>query len=111
MERSLADYFIVRMQKEFEKRDGVQELSMDMRGIGLDFYATLTETEPLAYFCRGIRYLHHADGSFTMEAGNGTFMPIDSKEYRSRLEYALSCIGADSEAGVSVLIKKHIKEA
>lgn len=113
MQQSLSEYFIKQMQKQFDKRqgDGIDRMMMDMRDDGLDFYATLGSETPLSYYCRGTRYVKHPDGSFTMEAGDGTTLPIDENEYRSRLDYALSCIGASSETGVSVLVKKHIKTA
>lgn len=109
MEASLADSFINQMQKQFEKREGINELNMDMRGDGLDFFAILSKEMPLSFCCRGTRYRHFPDDTYVMEAGDGTQLPIDEQEFRSRLEYALSCIGASSEAGVSVLVKKHIK--
>ena len=112
MQQSLADYFIRQMHRQLEKRnteEGVKAILMDMRDDGLDFYAELSEEAPLKYFCRGTRYVKSPEGRFTMEAGDGTALPIDENEYRSRLDYALSCIGASSEAGVSVLVKKHIK--
>jgi len=113
MQQSLADYFIKMMQKQLEKRteEGVDAIMMDMRNDGLDFYAELSRERPLKYYCRGIRYVKSPEGSFTMEASDGTSLPIDENEYRSRLDYALSCIGASSESGVSVLVKKHIKAA
>ena len=111
MQQSLADYFIRQMQRQLEKRkeEGVSAITMDMRDDGLDFYAELSQETPLKYFCRGTRYVKSPEGSFTMEAGDGTALPIDENEYRSRLEYALSCIGASSESGVSVLVKRHIR--
>ena len=111
MQQSLADYFIRQMQKQLEKREeeGVVAIMMDMRNDGLDFYAELDRETPLKYFCRGTRYVKSPEGKFTMEAADGTALPIDENEYRSRLDYALSCIGASSESGVSVLLKKHIK--
>ena len=112
MQQSLADYFIRQMQRQLEKRneeEGVSAITMDMRDDGLDFYAELSQEAPLKYFCRGTRYVKSPEGSFSMEAGDGTALAIDENEYRSRLEYALSCIGASSESGVSVLVKKHIK--
>ena len=111
MQQSLADYFIRQMQRQLEKRkeEGVSAITMDMRDDGLDFYAELSQETPLKYFCRGTRYVKSPEGDFTMEAGDGTALPIDENEYRSRLEYALSCIGASSESGVSVLVKRHIR--
>jgi len=113
MQESLADYFITQMQRQLDKRDGdkVESVMMDMRDDGLDFYAVLRRDTPLKYFCRGTRYVKSPEGIFTMEAADGTALRIDENEYRSRLDYALSCIGASSETGVSVLVKKHIKEA
>lgn len=112
MQESLADYFIKQMQRQLDKREasGVERVMMDMRGDGLDFYAELSKQTPLKYFCRGTRYVKSPEGQFTMEAADGTALRIDENEYRSRLDYALSCIGASSETGVSVLVKKHIKE-
>lgn len=109
MQISLAESFIETMQKQFDKREGAEELTMDMRGEGLDFFATLSKTEPLSYYCRGTRYRCHPDGSYVMQTGNGAVLTIDEQEYLNRLDYALSCIGASSEAGISVLVKKHIK--
>jgi hypothetical protein len=111
MQQSLADYFISQMNRQLEKRsaDGINTIRMDMRNDGLDFYAELSQEIPLKYYCRGTRYVKSPEGSFTMEAADGTALPIDENEYRSRLDYALSCIGASSESGVSVLVKKHIK--
>ncbi|GEM_PF-5811049 len=111
MQDNLAEHFIRQMQKQFDKRtpEGIEKLTMDMRDEGLDFYATLEKEAPLSYFCRGTRYIRHADGTFTMQAANGTSLPIDENEYLSRLNYALSCIGASSETGISVLVKKHIR--
>ncbi len=111
MQENLSGYFIQQMQKQFNKRkaDGIEQMTMDMRDDGLDFYATLGNEMPLSYYCRGTRYVKHPDGTYTMEAGDGTSLPIDENEYCSRLNYALSCIGASSETGVSVLVKKHIK--
>jgi hypothetical protein len=112
MQQSLADYFIRQMQRQLEKRneeEGTNAITMDMRDDGLDFYAELSRETPLKYFCRGTRYVKSSEGTFSMEAGDGTALPIDEQEYRSRLDYALSCIGASSESGVSVLVKKHIK--
>lgn len=108
MQESLADHFIKQMQRQLEKKEA-DSIMMDMRGEGLDFYAELKREVPLKYFCRGTRYVKSPDGTFTMEAADGTALPIDENEYRSRLDYALSCIGASSETGVSVLVKKHIK--
>ena len=112
MQQSLADYFIRQMHRQLDKRkeeEGVEAITMDMRDDGLDFYAELSQDVPLRYFCRGTRYVKSPEGGFTMEAGDGTALAIDENEYRSRLEYALSCIGASSESGVSVLVKKHIR--
>ncbi|MEJ2499651.1 MAG: hypothetical protein P8Y65_00700 [Campylobacterales bacterium] len=111
MQQSLADYFIVLMQRQLEKRkaEGVDAIRMDMRDDGLDFYAELSEAAPLKYSCRGTNYVKLPEGEFLMKAADGTALPIDESEYRNRLNYALSCIGASSESGVSVLIKKHIK--
>ena len=111
MQENLADFFIQQMQKQFDRRrnSGIETITMDMRDEGLDFYATLGKETPLSYFCRGTRYVKHADGTFAMVAGDGTSLPIDEDEYRNRLNYALSCIGASSETGVSVLVKKHLR--
>jgi len=111
MQENLSGYFIEQMQKQFDrhKKEGAEKLMMDMRDDGLDFYATLGSDTPLSYYCRGTRYVKHDDGTYTMEAANGTSLPIDENEYCNRLNYALSCIGASSETGVSVLVKKHIK--
>jgi hypothetical protein len=111
MQESLADHFIKQMQRQLDKRgeEGIDSIMMDMRDDGLDFYALLSNQVPLKYFCRGTRYVKSPEGKFTMEAADGTALPIDENEYRSRLDYALSCIGASSETGVSVLVKKHIK--
>lgn len=108
MQESLADHFIKQMQRQLEKK-GTESILMDMRGEGLDFYAELHQDRPLKYVCRGTGYVKSPEGKFTMEAADGTALPIDENEYRSRLDYALSCIGASSETGVSVLVKKHIK--
>ncbi|HHD72446.1 MAG TPA: hypothetical protein ENL02_00780 [Epsilonproteobacteria bacterium] len=112
MQQSLADYFTKQMQRQLEKRSEkkVSSIMMDMRDDGLDFYAELSQEVPLSYYCRGTRYVKSPEGNFTMEAADGTALAIDENEFRSRLDYALSCIGASSEAGVSVLVKKHIKE-
>lgn len=112
MQQSLADYFIKQMQRQLDKRaeKNTNSIMMDMRDDGLDFYAELSQEVPLKYYCRGTRYVKLAEGSYTMEAADGTVLAIDENEYRSRLDYALSCIGASSESGVSVLVKKHIKE-
>jgi hypothetical protein len=112
MQQSLADYFIKQMQRQLDRRaeKNVSSIMMDMRDDGLDFYAELGREQPLKYYCRGIRYVKSPEGTYTMEAADGTALPIDENEYRSRLDYALSCIGASSETGVSVLVKKHIKE-
>jgi len=109
MQDSLTDYFIAQMQKQLDRRAGIETITMDMRDDGLDFCASLTRDEPLSYYCRGTRYEQTPEGTYTMEAADGTVLPIDEDEYRSRLDYALSCIGASSETGVSVLVKKHIK--
>ncbi len=111
MDADLSEYFIAQMQKHFDKRqkDGIKKLTMDMRDEGLDFYAELGQEDPLSYYCRGTRYIKKSDGTYFMEVANGTALPIDENEYKSRLNYALSCIGASSETGVSVLVKKHLK--
>lgn len=111
MQQSLADYFIVLMQRQLEKskKEGVEVIRMDMRDEGLDFYAELSEASPLKYSCRGTNYAKTPEGTYSMKAADGTALPIDESEYRNRLDYALSCIGASSESGVSVLVKKHIK--
>jgi len=113
MQQSLADYFISQMNRQLDKRreEGISAITMDMRNEGLDFYAELSHESPLKYFCRGTRYVKSPEGTFTMEAADGTALAIDENEYRSRLDYALSCIGASSESGVSVLVKKHIKDS
>lgn len=112
MQQSLADYFIKQMQRQLDKRaeKEIKSIMMDMRDDGLDFYAELSQETPLKYYCRGTRYVKSPEGNYTMEAADGTALAIDENEYRSRLDYALSCIGASSETGVSVLVKKHIKE-
>lgn len=112
MQETLSDFFIAQMQKQMQKRrdDGVQGIMMDMRDDGLDFYATMTVEEPLSYFCRGTRYICSNEGEYSMAAADGTVLPIDEREYRTRLDYALSCIGASSQTGVSVLVKKHTKD-
>jgi hypothetical protein len=111
MQQSLADYFIILMQRQLEQRkgEGVDAIRMDMREDGLDFYAELSEEAPLKYSCRGTNYVKSSEGAFLMKAADGTALPIDENEYRNRLNYALSCIGASSESGVSVLVKNHIK--
>lgn len=111
MQASLAGYFILQMQRQLKKREeeGVHSVMMDLRDDGLDFYATISNGSPMKYYCRGTRYVKAEDGTFTMETGDGTALPIDENEYLNRLDYALSCIGASSETGVSVLVKKHIK--
>lgn len=108
MQQTLTDYFIYAMKKQLEKSD-VPELVMDMRGEGLDFYARLGQKEPLSYFCRGTCYRQNDAGNFIMKTADGTENTIDEAEYKNRLNYALSCIGASSEAGISVLVKKHSK--
>lgn len=110
MQQTLTDYFIYAMKKQLEKRE-TPELVMDMRGEGLDFYARLSREEPLSFFCRGTCYRKDADGSFVMKTADGTENPINEAEYKNRLDYALSCIGASSEAGISVLVKKHSKDS
>jgi hypothetical protein len=111
MQENLAGFFIQQMQKQFDRRrdDGIETMTMDRRDEGLDCYATLGKETPLSYYCRGTRYVEHPDGTFAMIAGDGTSLPIDENEYLSRLNYALSCIGASSETGVSVLVKKHLQ--
>lgn len=111
MQESLAEYFIVQMQRQLNKREeeGIHAVMVDLRDEGLDFYASISSDLPMKYYCRGTRYVKIEDGSFRMETGDGTALPIDENEYLSRLDYALSCIGASSETGVSVLVKKHIK--
>jgi len=111
MQESLADYFQTQMERQLAKRssEGTEAIMMDMRDDGIDFYAVLKQDNPLCFFCRGIRYFKSPEGVYTMQAADGTGLPIDENEYRSRLDYALSCIGASSETGIGVLVKKHIK--
>jgi len=111
MQESMGKHFIEAMARQLAARsgEGVEAVMMDLRDEGIDFYAVLGCGTPLKYFCRGIRYAETPEGTFTMEAANGTVLEINEREYRDRLDYALSCIEGGTENAILDLVVKHAK--
>ena len=107
MQQTIADIFMAKMRQGLTEYGG--PVTIDLRENGLDFYAVLTQDAPLRFSCRGLCYEASNRGEYTMKAADGTQITIDEKEYRGRLDYALSCIGAASVEGVGTLAKKHLK--